>query len=424
MIFVPREKRHHDDIREGHPGIARTVEKIQRTFYFPGMYRKVKRYIKQCDSCERNKNDYMKPTGKMLIEKEPPNEPWKQLTADFMEMPMTTNVAGTEDYDELLVIVDRFSKQTILIPTRKAATIEEIFQLLWERVFSIFGIPDSILSDRDKIFRTNKWQKLMTDIGSGQLLSTAYHQQTDGQTERKIQEIRVFLRHYLDYEQKNWIQLAPLVQYAVNDAVSTTTGETPNFVTFGTERKLGRDLRITEDGITHKEAMTVIHQQVKLEIDWMSQKAKEYYDKTRRETADMKVGDKVYIRRRTSGEKKYNITTGRTSQKMDSLFIGPYVIERKLPNDNYKVTLPDRMRIHPVFHVSLLKKTGNPVSTTDVDVTDEFEVERILSKRYRKGQTEYLVRWKGYEETDDTWEPTKNLQCPEVLRRFNDSRKH
>jgi integrase-like protein len=68
------------------------MEKIQRSYYFAGMYRKLKKYIKECDSCNRNKNDYRKPTGEMTIEKELPNEPWKKLTADFMEMPKTTNM--------------------------------------------------------------------------------------------------------------------------------------------------------------------------------------------------------------------------------------------------------------------------------------------------------------------------------------------
>jgi len=331
-------------------------------------------------------------------------------------------VTGIEEYDELLVVVDKFSKFTILIPTRKEATIEEIFQLLWERVFSIFGIPDSILSDRDKIFKTLKWQQLMKDIGSGQILSTAYHQQTDGQTERKIQEVRVFFRHYLDYEQKNWIKLAPMVQYAINDAISATTGETPNFVTFGTERKLGEDLRMSEEGTTHQEIMATIHQQVKMEIEWTTLKAKEYYDRKRRDPIYLKPGDRAYIRRRTSGEKGYNIKTGRASQKMDCLFIGPYAIEQQLPNDNYKLMLPERMRIHPIFHVSLLKKTEHPISTEGIDIVNEYEVDKIIAKRYKRGKTEYRVRWKGYNENDDTWEPTANLHCPDMIRQFNDSK--
>lgn len=246
LIFIPKEKekavmqRFHDNILEGHPGIARTMEKIQRSFYFAGMYRKLKKYIKECDSCNRNKNQYQKPKGTMTIEENLPTRPWRKLTADFMEMPKTTNMTGTETFDELLLVVDTFSKQTIMIPRRKTATTEEIFQLLWERVFSVFGIPESILSDRDKIFRTQRWQTLMAGIGSTQILSTAHHQQTDGQTERKIQEIRAYFRHYLDYTQENWIQLTPLAQYAVNDAKSSATDETPNFITFGTERKFRR----------------------------------------------------------------------------------------------------------------------------------------------------------------------------------------
>src|SRR5882762_888159 len=161
-------------------------------------------------------------------------------------MPATSDENGGEALDKLLVVVDTFSKQTILIPTRKTATTEEIFQLLWERVFSVFGVPGTMLSDRDRIFKTAKWQKLMKEIGSTQLLSTAYHQRTDGQTERKIQELRAYFRHYLDYEQKNWVELTPITQYAINDAKSAATGETPNFITFGTERIFGKDQRIEE----------------------------------------------------------------------------------------------------------------------------------------------------------------------------------
>ena len=157
----------------------------------------------------------------MIKETETPTRPWSRLTADFLEMPKIKDPNSNEELDELLVIVDTFSKMTILIPTKKTATCEEIFHLFWERVFSVFGIPDSVLSDRDKIFKTQKWRELMRKIGSEQKLSTAYHQQTDGQTERKIQELRAYYRHYLEYEQKNWRELTPIAQYAVNDAVNS-----------------------------------------------------------------------------------------------------------------------------------------------------------------------------------------------------------
>jgi hypothetical protein len=90
---------------------------------------------------------------------------------------------------------------------------------------------------------------MVEEIGSTQVLSTSHHQQTDGQTERKIQELQAYYRHYLDYGQRNWIEITPVAQYAVNDAVSTATGATPNFVTFGTNRIQGKEERLEHEGL-------------------------------------------------------------------------------------------------------------------------------------------------------------------------------
>jgi hypothetical protein len=137
---------------------------------------------------------------------------------------------------------DRFSKYAILIPSRTDDDTEVVFQLLWEKVFSVFGIPETITSDRDKIFRSKKWITLMRLLRCQQILSTSNHQQTDGQTERKIQEIHTYFRNYLDFNQKNWAKMLPVAQYALNDAINATTGQTPSFVVFGTRRQLGWDI--------------------------------------------------------------------------------------------------------------------------------------------------------------------------------------
>ena len=231
---------HHDGADIGHPGIARTMEKMQRGFYFPGMYRKTRKYILACDSCNRNKFTRHKPTGKLINEDAYAKEPWKSITADFVEMPSVNHYLTKNILNALLVVVDVFSKFTVLIPTRKEATTEEIYHLLWERVFAVFGIPERMLSDRDKIFKTSTWAEKMKKIGSSQVLSTAHHQQTDGQSERKIQELQAYFRHYLDYDQENWLELTPIAQYALNDAINATTGETPNFVLFGIKKGEGR----------------------------------------------------------------------------------------------------------------------------------------------------------------------------------------
>jgi len=429
MVFIPKNmeakviERFHDDIREGHPGISRTMEKIQREYYFPGMYRKLKHYIKRCDHCNRNKNTYQKPKGEMIKETETPTRPWSRLTADFLEMPKIKDPNSNEELDELLVIVDTFSKMTILIPTKKTATCEEIFYLFWERVFSVFGIPDSVLSDRDKIFKTQRWRELMRKIGSEQKLSTAYHQQTDGQTERKIQELRAYYRHYLEYEQKNWRELTPIAQYAVNDAVNASTGKTPNFITFGTQRIQGKEKCEEETDSTHQQTMERLHIEVQRDLAWTKEAMKYYYDNKRRPAPTLREGERVYIRRRTSGSQTFNIRTGRQAQKMDCVKIGPYKIAEVLPKDNYKIELPERIRIHPVFHISLLDPTENPETENQDEILGEYEVERILNKRVRGGKTEYLIRWKHFKAEDDTWEPTAHLHCPEKVHDYNEKRR-
>jgi hypothetical protein len=173
------------------------------------------------------------------------------------------------------------------------------------------------------------------------------------------------------------MELTPIAQYAINDAESSATGHSPNFVTFGTKRKKGREERLDEEGLSHSERMEIIHKEVKLDIEWIKNLTKSFYDRNRVESFSLKEGDRVYLRRRTSGEKVFNIKTGRTSQKLDCLKIGPYRITQKLPNDNYRLELPERMRLHPIFHVSLLVKTNNPVSDKEENVINEFEVEGI-----------------------------------------------
>jgi len=225
----------------------------------------------------------------------------------------------------------------------------------------------------------------MIQVGAKQKLSTAYHQQTDGQSERKIQEIRAYYRHYLDYEQQNWIELTPITQYALNDATNVTTGETPNFILFGTRRTHDRETRSNETDSTHQEMMRQVHRQVEMDMQWNKLTTKKYYDQKRKQTPQFRTGEHVYLRRRTTGEKTFNIKTGRRSQKLDSIKIGPYRIQEKLDNDNYRLNLPLRMRIHPIFHVSLLSLTRNPETQTEIEVEDEYEVEQILDKRIRNG---------------------------------------
>jgi transposase InsO family protein len=243
-----------------------------------------------------------------------PTQPWKQITADFVDMPKVKNAHGKETMDQILVVVDRFSKQTILIPVRKNFTTAEIFHVLWERIFAVFGIPDTIISDRDKIFKSEEWRRLSKGIGIIQILSTANHQQTDGQSERKIQEIQSYLRNYLDYDQSNWIELLPVTQYALNDAESAATKETPNFAVFGTQRW---DLP-TDEETPLSERMKIYHRNIKLDLEWNKTQQQKYYDKGRVEALGRR-GQGVPTEKDIIGPTKIQHQNGKNIDKAGSL---------------------------------------------------------------------------------------------------------
>jgi chromodomain-containing protein len=251
----------------------------------------------------------------------------------------------------------------------------------------------------------------MKSIGPEQLLSTSHHQQTDGQSERKIQELQAYYRHYLSYDQENWVELTPIAQPALNDVTNATTGETPNFIVYGTKKT--KEEIPTERIERHSAMMSNIHKQIQLDVAWNQQKAKKYYDEHREDAPNLSVGSYVYLRRRTLGKNEYNVRSKRASDKLDCVHLGPFKIAKKLPNDNYELALPARMRVHPEFHVSLLKPTKIQETQTGNEVSDEFDVETILDRRVNEqGKTEYLVKWEGYDAEENTWEESTNLFVP------------
>lgn len=200
----------------------------------------------------------------------------------------------------------------------------------------------------------------------------------------------------------------PIAQLALNDVINATTGETPNFIVYGT--KGTRSEYLTKETENHSTKMSGIHKQIQLDIAWNLQKAKKYYDEHRSDAPALKVGSYAYLRRRTLGKNEYNVKSKRASDKLDCIHLGPFKIIEKLSNDNYKLSLPTRMRIHPEFHISLLKPTQAQKSLSEVEVSDEFDVEAILAKRINKqGKTEYLVNWVGYDMNENTWEESTNL---------------
>ncbi|GJP65712.1 hypothetical protein CLOP_g22576, partial [Closterium sp. NIES-67] len=179
----------HDSNLSGHFGVDKTLKALQRFYYWPDMVTDVQRYVAACPICQRMKSSHQRPTG-LLQPLEPPQRPWQHVTMDFV----TGLPAGPSGNDAVLVVVDRLTKMAHFAPCRTTITAEETARLFISTVVRLHGIPAAIISDRDPKFTSKFWQDTWARYGTRLQFSSAYHPQTDGQTERTNQTMEQLIR--------------------------------------------------------------------------------------------------------------------------------------------------------------------------------------------------------------------------------------
>jgi len=185
-VYVPKDEKlrakiirlHYDTPIGGHGGQWKTVVLVTRNFWWPGVTKEVKRYVEECDACQRNKNRTEQPASK-LIPNSIPEKPWTHILADFI-----TKLPLAQGYDLMLVVVDRLTKMVHFIPTTKKTSAEGLARLFKDNVWKLHGLPESIISDRGPQFVAGLIWELNEMLGIKSKLSMAFHPQTDEQTER------------------------------------------------------------------------------------------------------------------------------------------------------------------------------------------------------------------------------------------------
>jgi len=414
-------RQYHDEPVYGHPGIKKTVELIQRNYSFKNMKEAVTDYIRKCADCQKNKHATHLKYGEMQAI-QIPSAPWEDIAMDFVTgLPQSSDPATGLKYDSVLVIVCRFTKYVELLPCQKKTTAQELAFLFLDRLIRHHGIPKTIISDRDKLFTSNYWTTLMALIGTKRKLSTAYHPQTDGQTERTNQTIETYLRIYCNGQKNNWISLLPMAQLAYNNKVSAATGYTPFYANNGRhphlfDQVLPAPVR-TEAAIDNAARMKKTHEELKQHLEKAQRQSISYVNQKRKTAPQLKKGDKAYLLTKNLRTQK------KKHKKLDHVKVGPFFISEQISPVNYRLELPPDAKIHPVFHVSLLEPADpeTPIETTfyhRAEEENEFEVERILQHR---GQPRtYLIKWKGYPHSENTWEPEANLNnCRQMLAQYH-----
>ncbi|KAK3548515.1 hypothetical protein QTP70_013359 [Hemibagrus guttatus] len=160
----------------------------------------VRRYVQECKECAMSKNPRHLPSGK-LLPLPVPSRPWSHLGVDFI-----TDLPVSNSYTCIFVVVNRFSKSCRLLPLNGPPTAMETAELMFNHVFCYFGIPEDIVSDQGPQFISKVWKAFFTHLSVAVSLLSGYHPQTNGQMERKIQEISRYLRIFCHGHQDSWSQ--------------------------------------------------------------------------------------------------------------------------------------------------------------------------------------------------------------------------
>jgi transposase InsO family protein len=416
---------HHDDPSAGHFGRERTLELLRRKFYWDRMRNDVAEYVGSCAVCQKTKVPRRLPAGE-LNSLPVPHEPWQDLTMDFITgLPPSSR--GNSVYDAIFVVVDRFTKAARYIPTTKSLNAEELADIFLTEIVFKTGSPRSLVSDRGSLFTSSYWTQFCQTLRIKGRMSTAFHPQTDGQTERQNQTLEAYLRVYTNFRQSDWVSWLGMAEFAYNNTKNESTGYSPFMAWQGRNPALPglEDIANTVTNVSLEDRlndMVRIREQLKENLQHAIEAQARGHAKRHRPVT-FHVGQQVLLATK-------NLKTYRPSKKLDNRYEGPFTITETVGKQAYRLRLSGQYsRINPVFHVSLLKEwTGrvgeNPPGTQPILVNgeEEWEVEAVVGERVIRNQRQYLVKWKDWPDYENSWQSEEDLEnAKESIKEYRDS---
>lgn len=398
----------HSTPQGGHSGFYKTYRRMAANIYWVGMKNTIQEFVRQCDICQRQKYMASSPGG--LLQPLPiPEQIWEDISLDFI-----TGLPKSKQFEAILVVVDRLSKYAHFIPLKHPYTARSIAEIFCKEIIKLHGLPLSIVSDRDPIFMSNFWREIFKLQGTKLKMSTAYHPESDGQTEVVNRCLETYLRYFIADQPRTWVTWIHWAEYWYNTTYHASTGKTPFEVVYGRlppwlTRWVQGETRVAsvqQDLMDRDEAL----KQLKIQLVKAQERMKSQEDKKRSDKSFM-CGEWVFVKLRA--HKQQSVVT-RINAKLAAKYYGPYPIIERIGAVAYKLKLPEGSRVHPVFHVSLLKKAvGNYQEDTELpDLLEEhvevYEPEAVLATRNVKQHGEevkqLLIHWKGKTMEEATWE--------------------
>ncbi|KAK8931221.1 hypothetical protein KSP39_PZI016563 [Platanthera zijinensis] len=402
-------KLYHDSPTGGHSGIRPTVHRLRQLFYWKNLKSSVHDHIQRCTVCQQCKTTCSPPAG--LLQPLPiPDRVWQDISMDFIEgLPLS------HGKDVILVVVDRLSKYAHFIALRHPYTALTVAQAFMDSIFRLHGMPSSIVSDRDPVFLSSCWQEFFRLHNVELHTSTAYHPQSDGQTEVVNRCLEGYLRCMTFDNPAHWANWLPLAEWWYNTTFHSAINTTPYEVLYGQPPPLhlpyiaASSMVDTVDRSLAARECTLAS--LKQQLQHAQNRMKQQADRHRVER-EYHTGSWVYVRLQP-----YRQTSLRphANQKLAPRYFGPFRILQRVGPVAYKLLLPDGCRLHHTFHVSQLKAhVGNAPTTSAAlpTVTDEgyplVEPQSVLDRRLvqRRGKpaTQLLIQWSHSPPEDATWE--------------------
>jgi hypothetical protein len=400
----------HDSGIGGHSGVKATYYKVKNLFAWPRMKQDVEQYVVACTVCKQAKSEHTKTPG--TLQPLPiTDQAWTIISMDFIE-----GLPKSHNYDTILVVIDNFSKYGHFVPMKHPYTALTIAKLFMDNVYKLHGLPQVIISDKDKVFTGELWKELFRLADTTINLSSVYHPQTDGQTERLNQCLETYLRCMVHACPTKWSQWLSQTEHWYNTTYHSALGKTPfevlyaypprNFGLVAPEACGNADM---DKWLTERSAMTQLMQQ---HLQRSQHRMKQQADKHRQER-QFAIGDWVYLKLQPYVQMS---VAPRSNQKLSYKFFGPYLVLEHVVQAAYKLQLPPNSRIHPVVHVSQLKKVVPPSVVVSSDesllcLSDEVVIspaEVIDTKLLQVGSSalpHVLIRWAGL---PNTWTTSEN----------------
>ncbi|GJT76191.1 putative reverse transcriptase domain-containing protein [Tanacetum coccineum] len=334
-----------------HPGSEKMYQDMKKLYWWPNMKADIATYVSKCLTCARVKAEHQRPSG-LLVQPAIPEWKWDNITMDFI----TKLPKSSQGFDTIWVIVDRLTKSAHFLPIRENDPLDKLARLYLNRIVARHGIPVSIICDRDGRFTSNFWRSFQKALGTEISMSTAYHPETDGQSERTIQTLEDMLRACVIDFGKGWVKHLPLAEFSYNNSYHASIKAAPYEALYG--RKCRSPVCWAEVGEAQLTGPELIQETtekivlIKQRIQAAQDRQKSYAD-LKRKPMEFKVGDRVMLK---VSPWKGVVRFGKRG-KLNPRYVRPFKVLAKVGKVAYRLELPQELsRVHHTFHVSNLKK--------------------------------------------------------------------